>query len=86
MTSLPVQARRGLSGAVLAAAAVGGPPPAPPRPATEPVLTKHAVLDWSDVGVGALGGAGAALLATGGALYAVHRTADRSPVTERKPK
>ena len=90
MTNVPAAVRRSLSCTAFAAAAAVPPPPqvrhvAPSRSTAEPVLTEpRLVFDWSDVGVGALGGAGAALLATGGTLYALRRSSERSSATERK--
>lgn len=65
---------------VLAAVALG---PAPPPqhelterrrlPAPVGLISRRDSLDWNNLGVGALGGAGFALLATGGALIVVRR-------------
>jgi hypothetical protein len=91
MHHLPALARRGLSSAALVAVAVAVPQPTTPRPvdetpsAMEPVLAEPAIVfDWSDVGMGALGGAGIALVATGGALYLLRGSSTGNTHIDRK--
>jgi hypothetical protein len=65
---------------VLAVVALGPAPLPRPEPARHPpppapvgLVSRSDGLDWNNLGIGALGGAGFALLATGGALALVGR-------------
>lgn len=80
MTYLGAGRKRRFLPPVVAAVALGPAPlpqhePGDRRPLPEPVglVARSDSLDWSNLGVGALGGAGFALLATGGALVVVRR-------------